>query len=144
MNPAITFSPSSHIQVINDKQLIGTVTEYVTWPNGSRLGCSQALGDSGKTGCCADHYEISIEKDSRYKIVIGSDGFWDMINTEDPTEFNRFAVMDAKAAVEFVKSRWLQVWEMKPHGQTEFIPNQRFYTDDCDDMCVVSIDIAAV
>jgi serine/threonine protein phosphatase PrpC len=142
MNPTISFEPSSNIKVINDTQLIGEYTEYVTWPNGTRLACSQALGDSGKTECCPDHNVIDIEKGSTYKIFIGSDGFWDMINKDDPNEFSKFSTMNAKDAVEFVKSRWLQVWDMKPLGGTEFILNQQFRPTDCDDMCVVAIDIS--
>jgi serine/threonine protein phosphatase PrpC len=116
--------------------------EYVTWPNGSRLACSQALGDSGKTGCSPDNHVIDIEKGSSYKIFVGSDGFWDMIIKDDPMDIARFAKMSGEEAIGFVKSRWLQVWEMKPIGHTEFIPNQQFRTKDCDDICIVCIDIS--
>ena len=65
-----------------------------------------------------------------------------MINKDDPMDIARFATMSGQEAIGFVKSRWLQVWDMKPLGGTEFILNQQFRPTDCDDMCVVAIDIS--
>jgi hypothetical protein len=143
MNPNIKFTPSTNIKVINNKQLIEEYTEYVAWPNGTRLACSQALGDSGKTGCLPDHRVIDIAMGSTYKILIGSDGFWDMINKDDPMDIIRFATMSGQDAIGFVKSRWLQLWDMKPLGKTEFMLNQQYRPTDCDDMCIVTIDISS-
>jgi len=141
MNPKITFTPSMNIKVISDTQLVGEYAEYVSWPDGNRLACSQALGDSGKTGCSPDHHVIELVNGSIYKIFIGSDGFWDMINKDDPMEISRLATMSGEDAIGFVKSRWLQPWDMKPIGK-EFIPNQQFTPKECDDMCLVCIDIS--
>jgi hypothetical protein len=49
--------------------------------------------------------------------------------------------MSGQEAIDFVRARWLQVWEMKAIGETEYTKGQ-YKPTDCDDICVVSIDIA--
>lgn len=143
MNPQIKFTPSTNIKVISDTKMVGSYMEYASWEDGSKLACTQALGDSGKTGCYGDHYVIPIIQGSIYKILIGSDGFWDVINKDDPLDMGRFAKMSGQEAIDFVRSRWLQVWEMAPLGKTEFTKGQ-YIPSECDDISVVVADIIPV
>lgn len=140
MNMGIYFTPSSNIKVINKTQMEGCYSEYATWRDASMLACTQALGSNGKTGYNPHHEIIPIDAGSRYKVVIGSDGLWDMINKEDIEDIKQLCFMTAHEGVDFIVSRWLQEWEMLPMGKTEFEKGQ-YSRRQCDDVSMVTIDI---
>jgi serine/threonine protein phosphatase PrpC len=140
LNKGIYFTPAYNIKVINKTQMIGCYSEYANWPDDSMLACTQALGSNGKTGYNPHHEIIKIEAGSVYKVVIGSDGLWDMIIKDDIEDIKQLCNMNAKEGVEVIVSRWLQEWEMKPLNSTVFIKS-KFSRRDSDDVCMVSIDI---
>lgn len=140
-NPKIKFEPSANIKVLTSSLLVGTYMEYAVWPNKSKLACTQALGGCGKTGYAPDHHIIPIEKGSTYKIVIGSDGVWDVVNKENPEELAQFASMNGKEIIDFVHGRWLQEWDMITLDEPNKCRKGQFEVKQCDDMSVVVIDI---
>jgi serine/threonine protein phosphatase PrpC len=143
MNREIYFTPTHNIKVIHEKQLAGVYSEYANWEaDKSMLACTQALGSNGKTGYKPHHEIIPILEGSTYKVVIGSDGLWDMFIKEDIEDIKRLWNMTAKEGVDFAVSRWLQEWDMLPLGHTELIKGQKYSRHECDDVSMVSIDIS--
>jgi len=140
-NPRIRFEPSSSIKVISPTQMRGCYSEYATWPCGSRLACTQALGGGGKTGYAPDHVTIPLEPGSTYKVVIGSDGVWDVVNKDDPADLQRFATMDGPAIMSFVRGRWLQPWDMATMKSPTVFTKGQFSPQQCDDYSVAMADI---
>lgn len=143
------FTPSSGIQVTNETDMIGCYMEYATWKDHSKLACTQSLGSNGKTGYAPDHTVIPIEPLSTYKIIIGSDGLWDMMiknkGTDlgvDNTDLLRLYTMSARNIVDMAVSRWLQEWNMGIlHEGTISFEKGQYKRYHCDDVSSVVIDI---
>lgn len=141
MNPNITFEKSRGIKVFSETKLLGSYSEYVVWPDGQRLACTQALGNNMKTGYAPDCVSIPIEPGSTYKVLIGSDGVWDMVMKDIPEDILRFASMTADEVLTFIKDRWLQEWDMAPLDSPEKTKKGKYQTWDCDDISLVLVDI---
>ena len=135
------FTPSTNVKVVDDTHMHGIYSEYVNWRNdGNQLACTQALGSNGKTGYTPHHEVISILPGSTYNIFAGSDGFWDMVIKDSPTEMQSFSGFTAEQGVAFAISRWLQPWEMRPYNKTNYVSGQ-YSKEEADDVCVVTIAI---
>jgi len=139
-----TFIPSSNIKMINPNTLISVYSEYIEWdlPNSyTKLACSQSLGHNNITGYFPDHTVIPITQADKFKVIIGSDGLWDMMIKDDEHDMNALYNMDASAIEEQASMRWLQLWNMedrlnnKPFVKCKFTPKQ------CDDVAVFVADI---
>ncbi len=137
MNPYIVFTDVTTIAVINEKQIVGKHINYATWPDGQLLACTQALGHGKRTGYAPDRVIIPLEKGCTYQVSVGSDGVWDMVIPDDPTDIARFATMTAKEAVDFVMGRWLQSWEMAPANDPLNFREATYKREDCDDVGIV-------
>ena len=140
----VFFTPSTNIKVISKTQLVGCYTEYANFKDdNSMLACTQALGSNGKTGYAPHHEIIPLLPGSDYRIVIGSDGLWDMINREEPEDTLQLSNMTADEGVNMVMSRWLQPWEMR-QMDSDIVENGQYSREHCDDICMIAMDIRAV
>jgi len=138
------FVKSNAFKLLDDTKLIGCYAEYAVWDHDYALAPTQALGHGGLTGYSPEHKTLPVEPGSEYKIMIASDGVWDMVRKNELNDIQQFASMSGGEAVAFVMSRWLQEWEMstRPHNQEpgDFVIGQ-FQKKECDDIGLVMIDI---
>jgi serine/threonine protein phosphatase PrpC len=140
-NPSVYFSPSKTCVVTTDGKMYRSDTEYVYHTSCITLALTQALGHCGVTGCSPSTTIIPYGPDDTVRVVIASDGFWDMVAENAPEEKLRFADMSSDELLKFAVDRWLQPWDMymdrdKPEFQT-----CSYTTNECDDVSVVKIDI---
>lgn len=142
----VDFIPSSNIKMINHDTLISVYSEYIEWEFPglyTKLACSQALGNNNMTGYDPDYTTIPLTLEDTYKVIIGSDGLWDMVMVDNEKDMNRLYKMDAPTIVEQTTTRWLQEWNMQDllnHNQE--IIQCNFTPKQCDDIAVVVVDIA--
>jgi serine/threonine protein phosphatase PrpC len=136
-DPRIFFEPSRSMRLVSDKKIVSCYSEYVAWPDSSRLACTQALGHGSRTGYAPECIVIPLEKGIKYKVLIGSDGVWDMVMKNDPVDVGRFATMEGKDILEFISARWLQEWETTNKVQ-------RYDRDECDDISLVVADVLPI
>jgi len=141
MNPLIKFEYLNSFKLIGESKMVGSYCEYVVWPDGKRLACTQALGNQMRTGYAPECMTILIESGSTYKVLIGSDGLWDMVMKDRTEEILRFSAMNADEAMAFVKNRWLQEWEMADYEDSTEFYRAKYKTWDCDDISLVMVDI---
>ena len=144
MNDGITFNGSTGIKVISPSKMIGAYCEYAVWPDGQQLACTQALGNQMKTGYAPDCVSIPLEPGSTYKVLIGSDGFWDMIIKEDSEDILRLSLMNADDALAFVKGRWLQEWTVSTFDEPDKEQKMKYKSPQCDDISLVMVYIRPV
>lgn len=144
MNNRIIFKGSTGIKVISPSKMIGAYCEYAVWPDGQQLACTQALGNQMKTGYAPDCVSIPIEPGSTYKVLIGSDGFWDMIIKEDSEDILRLSLMNADDALAFVKWRWLQEWTVSTFDEPDKEQKMMYKSPQCDDISLVMVYIRPV
>jgi serine/threonine protein phosphatase PrpC len=141
----INFVESGNIKMINTNTLISVYSEYIEWdlPNRyMKLACTQALGHNNMTGYDPDYTTIPLTLEDNYKVIIGSDGLWDMVMVDNEQDMNRLYKLDAEKIVERTTFRWLQDWNMQDllnHNQE--IIQCKFTQKQCDDIAVVVVDI---
>jgi serine/threonine protein phosphatase PrpC len=92
----VEFIPSSNIKMINHDTLISIYSEYIEWEFPglyTKLACTQALGHNGITGYDPEYATIPIIEGDKYKIIIGSDGLWDMVMVDDESDMKNFKLV---------------------------------------------------
>ena len=125
--------------------LISVYSEYIEWESDDAiltLACTQALGHNGITGYEADVMVIPIVAEDKYKIIIGSDGFWDMILLENENEMKDLYNKNVDELMEQTTNRWLQEWNMQDLlNNNQNIVKSRFTSKYCDDIAIIVADI---
>jgi len=93
---------------------------YVTYSNNDKINMTNCLGHNQITGLFIDYYEYNFNSDSKIKIIVATDGFWDMYYRDDDESI----VLNAKNASELSKhaekkwkQEWKQVWRGKEYPQ---------------------------
>ena len=142
----VTYIPSYDIEIVDDSTLISVYSEYIEWNEDyTKLACSQALGHNGITGCAPDTVVIPITPGDRYKVVIGSDGLWDMVIKENDEDMLQLWGMDADAIMKQTTERWLQKWNMVDVlNDDPTIHYAKYEPHQCDDIAVVVADIVPI
>jgi Protein phosphatase 2C len=139
------YYPTNNIKMISKDKLVGTMSEYANFTIGGQLATTQALGHNGKTGIFPDKTVIPYNETDDLRVIIGSDGLFDMIiKNEDETLCQEDVLsiinMPGELILKRAVDRWLQPWQMSPLNNTEFVPGT-YSRSDCDDVCVGIMDI---
>lgn len=146
LDGAVVFVPSTNIRVADEYTLISVYSEYIEWnSNRSKIACSQALGHNGITGCFPDKTVIPIELNNTYKVIIGSDGLWDMVMMNDKNEMNELYKMDVDDIMIQTTERWLQEWNMRDDFNNDpTLYYCKYQPNQCDDISVIVADIIPI
>jgi serine/threonine protein phosphatase PrpC len=143
----VNYLPSSNIQIEDINTLINVYSEYIEWKveNYTKLACSQCLGHNGITGCVPDTVIIPITPGDRFKVILGSDGLWDMIMKDNEDEIKELYGMDAEQIMNKVVDRWLQPWNMIDRlNNNPIIHYSKYKPYQCDDISVAVADIIPI
>jgi len=139
--PGVKIDRTTNIKIISENKMIGIVGEYIDFPSGTRLMTSQALGHNGNTGYAPDYETIYYDENDSIKIIIGSDGLWEMVLKDNKEEITKIGKMKCKDLLDFAVKRWLQEWEMYTDIDSEAFIKCSFTEKQCDDVGVVTVDI---
>jgi len=139
--PGVKIDKTTNIKIISETKMIGIVGEYIDFPSGTRLMGSQALGHNGNTGYAPDYETIYYDKNDSIKIIIASDGLWEMVLKDNEDEIAKIAKMPCKDLMDFAVKRWLQEWEMYRDINAETFVKCSFNEKQCDDVGIVTVDI---
>ena len=143
----LKFENTSNIKMISKNFLSNINSFYVIFNDNSALAPTQSLGHCGKTGIKPDIYTINYNKKDNLRILIGSDGFFDMVCKEENTneivleDLYEIADLPGQVILNRAVSRWLQQWKVCPYNDKSIIEIQTFDEIDCDDVSVIVIDI---
>lgn len=140
----IKYQPSGNIEVVAETKLCGVSSQYAVFPPNFTLASTQSLGHNGRTGYDPDVTMIPYEPGDTIQVVIGSDGFWDMIIKGNNSEMNSFASKTSDELLKFSVGRWLQEWEMYRDKTTKIFHKCAYTRNQCDDVSVVKIDIIPI
>lgn len=142
---------STGLKIVNETEMYITRTVYISHKNdGVTLAISQALGHDGKTGIAPSREVIPYKAEDEMRIILGSDGVFDMILREQDSdafiESDLLAMVDMSAQ-EIVKravDRWLQPWNMHHDlNNLSLYANCQFERKHCDDIAAIKIDVNA-
>jgi serine/threonine protein phosphatase PrpC len=92
-----------------------TCIEYVDAITGdllTKLVPTQALGHDSITQFLPERFTIPIQDSDKIKIVLASDGLWDIFSPDHPEDHTRLLDMDAYELANIAESRWKQEWDV--------------------------------
>ena len=136
--------PTMDIKVFNDTDLIGVLSEYIRYPDNTLIACSQSLGHRGITGCTPSISRIKFDEADTIRVIVGTDGLWEMIMKDNINEMNKLYRMEGNDILQFALSRWLQKWNMYRLESPNDITVASYERHQCDDIGVVVMDILPV
>jgi hypothetical protein len=143
----VNYLPSSNIKIEDINTLISVYSEYIEWKaeNYTKLACSQCLGHNGITGCAPDTDIIPITQGDRFKVILGSDGLWDMVMKDNEEDISQLYEMDAEKIMNQTVERWLQPWNMIDRlNNNSIIHHSKYKPYQCDDIAVIVADIIPI
>lgn len=135
------FYSMSSIKVVGKNILQEDIIKYILFNDGSGLALTQALGHNGKTGISPTTSIISYNNNDSIRIILGSDGFFDMIIRDNNNNFIKsdlLEIMDLPGQIILNRAvnRWQQEWEIIYSAE-----KVKFEKEDCDDVSIIVIDI---
>ena len=146
------FAVSFSIAVVDEENMHGAYSERVIFPTTPdmplplNLAPTQALGHNSKTGYVPSKHEIPIDDSSEVKIVIASDGVWDMRMANPDDSVHDLIKMSAEDISLQSKARWTQLWKMtqldEKYQPTKLLPG-KLKLRDYDDVSVLVVDISS-
>jgi serine/threonine protein phosphatase PrpC len=139
--PGVKIEKTINIKIVSETKMIGIIGEYIDFPSGTCLMMSQALGHNGNTGYSPDYETIYYKENDKLKIIIGTDGLWEMVLKDNENEISRIAKMSCKDLLDFAVKRWLQEWEMYKDIEAESYVKCSYKEHECDDVGIVTVDI---
>lgn len=143
----LEFKNTSNIKMINNNMLYGIESQHVIFNDKSALATTQALGHNGKTGVKPDIYIVDYKDTDNLRILLGSDGFFDMVCKEETTnnilleDLYEIADLPGQLIINRAINRWLQEWKVCPYLDKSIVEVQSFDEEDCDDISIIIIDI---
>jgi len=128
------FVPSSSVRLVSETEMELVRAEYLSLPNGSLLACTQALGHNSITGYAPASFTFVYEKDASYKVVLASDGVFDMMIQGSKNDMDVLGTKTSQEICDWTVARWLQEWGHHDHkGEWR---TQRYERSQCDDVSV--------
>ena len=97
------------------------------------INMTHSLGHNQNTGDFISHEIIPREEDGNYKVVTGSDGFWQVMSDVDSPYIGSKEV-DSQTLVNMADQRWHQGWKLDEKGKEW--SNIKFPEWNIDDVCV--------
>ena len=140
-NHSVYFLPSKSCVVTTDGKMYQVDSKYIKHADNVILALTQALGHCGVTGCAPTTTTIPYGPEDIVRVVMGSDGFWDMVAENAPDEQLLFADMTSEELLKFAIDRWLQPWNMYYNRDLPEFLTCSYVPKQCDDVAVVKIDI---
>jgi len=140
--PGFEYRAANNIEVFDNDKLCGITGQYALFNGINLLATTQALGHHNMTGFAPDITTFVFEPEDKIQIIICSDGFWDMVNKNNPQEILSFANKTAEELSQFAVARWRQTWNMyntKEDEEPSYVGT--FTESNYDDVCAVKIDI---
>ena len=121
------------IKVIDPTLIKSIPSAIFDFGDNDKISITHSLGHEGKTGSHYGYEKILIDPIKTYKIVVASDGFWDMTCESDHGIISD-VLTDATNLVQFADSRWRQKWT---HDNTiKHVTNVSFPDSNIDDIAV--------
>ena len=130
----VNWFPRTDIKV-QDARTILQVESKAIDIRGERTNMTRCLGHKGFFHGNGFEKATIPRENAQYKIVAGSDGFWQMM-CEDDTPFIANPENNSKELAEFANRRWHQKWIFQAQGTTQ--KGVQFPKNNIDDICVAS------
>ena len=102
--------PSMRCQIMSPTTLCEKKTHTIQYTYQHNFVPSQALGHGGITEFAPERQTIYYDTTDAIKVVLGSDGLWDVFMPSHPEDYHRLLYCDAEELANVAESRWKQTW----------------------------------
>jgi serine/threonine protein phosphatase PrpC len=140
----VNYIPSYNIKISSHDTLVSVYSEYIEWNTEDadlKLACTQSIGHNDITGFEPENKIIQLVAGDKYKIILGSDGLWEMI-MDDEIDIEQLYTKNANEIMKQTTDRWLQEWNMQDllNNNTDII-KAKFTSKQCDDIAIIVADL---
>jgi len=98
---------------------VATIEYFDTSRNSlAQLAPTQSIGHNSITQFAPEKMTIPFEPTDSVKIIIASDGFWDVFAPHHPDDRSRMNDLDGEQLADLAESRWKQEWEVARSMET--------------------------
>lgn len=104
--------PSVRCQIMSPTTLCQKKTYTIQYTYQHTFVPSQALGHGGITQFSPEKHTVYYDGADTIKVVLGSDGLWDIFMSSHPEDFHRLLHYDAEELANVAESRWKQCWHL--------------------------------
>jgi serine/threonine protein phosphatase PrpC len=143
----VRYTQTPSMKIVSPTEMRGIQSEYVVFTNGTEIAMTRALGHCGITGKTPDVKTVPIKETDVIKIVLGSDGLFDMIIKDEnemlcENDVTLLCSMSGEEILTQTVNRWLQPWDIYTFAEpTKKQGPQTFTRTSCDDVSVVVINM---
>lgn len=130
------YTDGDDIKIVNKHTAVRVKAKRFT-VGGENTNMTRCLGHRGLFCNRVRNFDHAVipRTEKQYKIVAGSDGFWQMTCDEDTAFIAEHSSTSAQLA-EFASKRWHQPWRLQVGKTTHH--DLKFPKDNIDDLCVVA------
>ena len=102
------------------------------------IALTHSIGHNKISGDFICHKHIPRETNKLYRMIIASDGFWDMVcETDTPILLDRQKNDNANTLLWWCWYRWTQLWNHLEDGKVQ---KSQFPNNNIDDICLALVD----
>ena len=114
-------------------------SQRIEYDNKCTFVPSQTLGHCGITQFAPETHTVFFDETDTYKLIMASDGLWDVFIPSHPEDRARLDTMDAEQLANLAVDRWKQEWEVIiDHASPDIIyPDKSTYPSG-DDVSVIT------
>lgn len=102
--------PSIRCQIMSPTTLCQKNTYTIQYTYQHTFIPSQSLGHGGITEFAPEKQTIYYDATDAIKVILGSDGLWDVFMPSHPEDYHRLLHCDAEELADVAESRWKQTW----------------------------------
>lgn len=102
--------PSVRCQIMSPNTLVQKKSYTICYSYHQTFVPSQALGHGGITEFAPEKHILHYNPTDTIKVILGSDGLWDIFMPSHPEDFQRLLHYNAEELAELAESRWKQCW----------------------------------
>lgn len=108
----------------------------------AQLAPTQSLGHNSITQFAPEKITIPFESTDHVKIILASDGLWDVFAPQHPEDVVRMKEMDGEQLADLAESRWKQEWEVArsmDNPDDVYSGKSRYPKNGYDDVSVITM-----
>jgi len=130
------------IRLLDENKMCPSGSKYVMYKNHIMLAPTRAVGHNNMIFHDSEIHEITLDPTKKYRIVLASDGVFDMVILDNPNDANIIKTGSAEDIVKFYVDRWLHEWSYY-EKETDEVPLQKFTykRSECDDVSACVVDV---
>jgi serine/threonine protein phosphatase PrpC len=143
LHPENKIVSAETFQLIDDTNIQMFNAGYIHFHNNTRIAPTQAIGHGGMTACIPSVEVIPITNGDRFRVIVASDGLWDMliVNDDSSLDLPVLTKSSGNEILDYVVRRWEKEWTLCD-SSNNIICRAALPRNNYDDIALCIADIA--